>query len=153
LLEGLELCEDLYGDVVDGSGVLIQERLKPVVRGPIEVAGGKKDLLLFGREEFGAAKEVIAALGEIQIQLVSVPEYILGEDTVALCIAERGAGTTGAGGTGIGVGGWGVTEGVGTSGNARRSKAWLILCIIPSRAAIQSCCCCASQALGVGFWG
>jgi hypothetical protein len=35
LLEGLELGGGLFGDVVDGSGVLIQERLKPIVRGPI----------------------------------------------------------------------------------------------------------------------
>jgi hypothetical protein len=78
LMEGLELGGDLFGDVVDGSGVLIQERLKPVVCGPIEVTGGKENLLVFGWEEFGAAQEVMAALGEVQIQLVSVSGVHLG---------------------------------------------------------------------------
>jgi hypothetical protein len=46
---------------------LIQERLEPVVRGAIEIAGSKEDLLVFGLEEFRAAKEVMAALGEVQV--------------------------------------------------------------------------------------
>jgi hypothetical protein len=47
--------------------------LEPVVRGSVEVAGGEENLLRFRHEEFRAAEEVVAALGEVQVELVSVP--------------------------------------------------------------------------------
>ena len=47
--------------------------MEPVVRGSVEVAGGEENLLRFGHKEFRAAEEVVAALGEVQVELVSVP--------------------------------------------------------------------------------
>jgi hypothetical protein len=65
LLEGLELSGGFLGGAIHSSGVLIQEGLKPVVCGSIEIAGGEEDLLVLGREEFGAAEEVVSALGKV----------------------------------------------------------------------------------------
>jgi hypothetical protein len=65
LLEGLELGGGFLGGVIHSSGVLIQEGLKPVVHGTIDIAGGEEDLLVLGREEFGAAEEVVSTLRKV----------------------------------------------------------------------------------------
>ena len=42
-------------------GILVKERLEPIVRSSIEVIRGEEDLLGFGQEELQAAKEVVTA--------------------------------------------------------------------------------------------
>ena len=53
--------------------------MKPVVCGSIEVSRGEEDLLSFGQEQFGAAEKVVAAFGEVHVELVSVSvEHVRG---------------------------------------------------------------------------
>jgi hypothetical protein len=69
--EGFEFGWDLRASH-RGFRVLIQERLEPVESRSVEVTGGKEDLLGLVGEEFGAAEEVVAALREEQVELMSV---------------------------------------------------------------------------------
>ena len=80
LFKGLELDWDsLRRTIGERLCVLVQERLEPVVRGSVEVAGGKENLLGLGREEFRVAEEVVSTLGEVEVQFVSVSRVHVGE--------------------------------------------------------------------------
>ena len=73
LFKGLELDWDsLRRTIGERLCVLVQERLEPVVRGSVKVAGGKENLLRLSREEFQVAEEVVSTLGEVEVQFVSV---------------------------------------------------------------------------------
>ena len=47
--------------------------MQPVICSFIEVARGEENLLGFGREEFSVAEEVMMALREVEVELVSIP--------------------------------------------------------------------------------
>ena len=68
LLKGLEFDRSPFRGVSGCcSCILVEEQLEPVVHGSIEVTRGKENFLRFGNEEFWAAEEVVAALGEVEV--------------------------------------------------------------------------------------